>query len=133
MFDKIYKTCNFTAMCNKNEIYVDCVNPIFCQPTCRDPFRRPCWTIRCRPGCQCRRGFIRVYDNGPCVPITTCPSCTKCTRPEICQFGGQDCATCANYKYISCRYLKQTRCYCPPGYVRLYNGGPCIPSRMCRK
>ncbi|CAG9826723.1 unnamed protein product [Diabrotica balteata] len=44
------------------------------EPSCireKDPLCRYCLLI-CYRGCTCKEGYIRQYDDGPCIPINDC-------------------------------------------------------------
>lgn len=56
--------------CGRNEEFTKCSNE--CPPTCANPMRKPC-VLRCKPGCDCKKGFIRAGEHGPCIPIKECP------------------------------------------------------------
>jgi Trypsin Inhibitor like cysteine rich domain len=56
--------------CSANEVAVRCANP--CQPTCKLPYRQPCPTFACIPGCACKTGYLR-NSSGQCILRRRCP------------------------------------------------------------
>lgn len=60
-----------SEQCGQNE-ESSCEQP--CQPTCSDPYRKPCPTLVCGSGCQCKQGYIRRDGDGMCIPISQCPN-----------------------------------------------------------
>ncbi|EAT43475.1 AAEL005090-PA [Aedes aegypti] len=63
---------------NPNEVYNCCGTP--CQRTCKNLNIYMYCIEKCVPGCFCRDGYVRQYDNGPCVPIGECP-CSATASP----------------------------------------------------
>uniref|UniRef100_A0A915IVS5 TIL domain-containing protein n=1 Tax=Romanomermis culicivorax TaxID=13658 RepID=A0A915IVS5_ROMCU len=55
--------------------YVDCGNP--CERSCREvaegrPSSSACTTMCRPPGCYCKPGFVRFYNNQQCVSEPDC-------------------------------------------------------------
>uniref|UniRef100_A0A182V6P7 TIL domain-containing protein n=1 Tax=Anopheles merus TaxID=30066 RepID=A0A182V6P7_ANOME len=61
--------CPITT-CGRNEALQACgtCNQITCSGISTEVCRRSCYC-----GCQCRRGYVRVTKNGPCVLPKQCP------------------------------------------------------------
>ncbi|CAF3486129.1 unnamed protein product [Rotaria sp. Silwood1] len=57
-------------MCSENEEYSNCTNP--CQPSCEEPNREPCETLRCSEGCVCSQDYLRTTNDmsSPCIKCT---------------------------------------------------------------
>ncbi|XP_076241314.1 serine protease inhibitor swm-1-like [Calliopsis andreniformis] len=56
--------------CGQNEVLKMCGSQ--CQPTCKN--RNPICIEECMPEqCQCKRGFVREYEQGPCILLSKCP------------------------------------------------------------
>ncbi|EAT48611.1 AAEL000363-PA [Aedes aegypti] len=60
-----------------NEVY-DCCGSA-CQRTCNNELIYILCIKKCVPGCFCRDGYVRQYDNGPCVRLEECPCITTTT------------------------------------------------------
>lgn len=54
---------------SNNEVYDLCVTP--CERTCASPFEQPNCEAPCRPGCKCKKGFLK-NSAGVCVPKNRC-------------------------------------------------------------
>lgn len=52
-----------------NEVYDLCVTP--CERTCASPFDQPSCKAACRPGCKCKKNFLK-NSAGICVPEIQC-------------------------------------------------------------
>ncbi|CAF1294715.1 unnamed protein product [Rotaria sordida] len=57
-------------ICGENEVYSNCTNP--CQPSCEEPNREPCETLRCSEGCVCSKDYLRATNDttSPCIICT---------------------------------------------------------------
>lgn len=61
---------NITGCDDPNAEIVSCVNP--CPGgTCERPAFEQCQFLFCKPGCQCKRGYIK-NSLGKCVLPTSC-------------------------------------------------------------
>ncbi|XP_077288713.1 zonadhesin-like [Arctopsyche grandis] len=106
-----------------NEIFSKC-GKNDCQETCESMDDKSICTHLCRPGCICKRDYVRnksekhcsdpnaVFDSCGNVCPTTCSN--KDSRHKICP------GTC----------LKSGGCVCKPGYVE-NSQGLCIPPEKC--
>lgn len=70
-FREIKSTNEFLPACPKNESF-SCGNPS-CEKDCSN-YKDICTivNVRCEDKCYCNKGFVRLYKNGPCVPIQAC-------------------------------------------------------------
>ncbi|EFO17411.1 hypothetical protein LOAG_11088 [Loa loa] len=126
---------NSTAVCAKNEEFVECVNE--CKVSCSSRKSIPCFIERCKSGCQCKSGFIRQNDDfhARCIPENECPQ--QITEPEKrCIDPLREYKTCGSACPISCfsQFEKCTTegcvegCFCKVPYI-LENGSDSIHSR----
>lgn len=118
--------------CPVNEEAIECEVP--CQPTCEDPKRVPCLTLLCgKPDCICKKGFIRISERGPCIPIEKCQRCGRNEEPSLCSTPCQP--TCANPVRFPCptKACGDPDCVCKIGFIRLTDDGPCISGDKCRQ
>ncbi|KAI4493971.1 hypothetical protein M0802_009347 [Mischocyttarus mexicanus] len=58
-----------SKQCPENEEFASCGSA--CEPTCDNTELKAC-TLECVIGCQCKEGFIRQSQNGPCVNTLSC-------------------------------------------------------------
>nr|XP_022910517.1 zonadhesin-like [Onthophagus taurus] len=58
-----------TSKCEKGEEFSTCGS--LCEPTCKNP-QRTC-NSNCVKGCFCKRGYVRMFEDGGCVPPGICP------------------------------------------------------------
>lgn len=62
---------NFFA-CRRNEVWYDCLPD--CPITCSNLYRKCAITSgRCYMGWDCKRGYARLIEHGPCVNVRNCP------------------------------------------------------------
>lgn len=87
--------------------------------------------VRCAlqhiPKCYCISGNVR-NDKGVCIPTD---KCSKCKSGEVFKTEGIDCQTCANYQFVRCALIKESRCYCMDNNVRDVTNGVCVPISSC--
>ncbi|KXJ84123.1 hypothetical protein RP20_CCG019770 [Aedes albopictus] len=68
--------CDVNPPCNKTEC-----SGAFEEYSCDYGCYEPTCAVRTRniqcfvsgKGCICKQGYIRAYDNGPCIPVGDCP------------------------------------------------------------
>ncbi|KAH6923332.1 hypothetical protein HPB50_000417 [Hyalomma asiaticum] len=119
---------------SKHERFNSCTND--CEPVCGKQVIQQC-DKPCVPGCECKKGYIRKYKKGPCVPIQTCPP--KCPAymtfemerercPRICNMAREDGCSETN---------EGPGCACKKGFVLRAPFGTvrtrvwCIHESMC--
>ncbi|XP_059048278.1 zonadhesin-like [Achroia grisella] len=93
----------------------------------------PIVNIRCNDKCYCDDGYARDSEN-KCIPIEKCqPICgpnevfSDCARscpPETC-------FSIVAFFRCDANQPCEKRCICKPGFLRLKDGTPCIPTRQC--
>ena len=89
--------------------------------------------IKCDDKCFCKKGFVRKYSDGPCIPVDNCPIVvpppTACADPnaEYTTCG----STCNQPKCSSvgllyrCLDKCEVGCFCKKGFF-LDNQGKCV-------
>jgi len=123
------------TQCGENEVFSSCPTP--CAPSCNEPNRicppsAPCASNS--GACECKPGFVRREQGGPCVRPEQCASNTcgpnqilkKC--PNICP------ATCEFVNPPECPYPeceKRFGCECAPGYILSAIDGACVKNDTC--
>ncbi|GFR05007.1 hypothetical protein TNCT_498982 [Trichonephila clavata] len=122
--------------CGKDEIYYDECAPS-CTGTCDTYNRKNMHCPRCRPGCWCKKGFVKNKD-GKCIPSSKCPSGTK--MPHSCPENQQyyECIpsckrTCMTYNSSSAYCAKEAclkGCFCKEGFV-MNKDGECVRPEKC--
>ncbi|WKY12438.1 hypothetical protein Q1695_003767 [Nippostrongylus brasiliensis] len=115
--------------CQANEKRVNANST--CEPTCslRDPYQNKnviemCPKTVVKNVCRCKKGHIRQYDDGPCIPYKQCPPASACDNVSC------DAGTICQQKPTYCKTppcaLSQPKCVpatscdtvtCPPGRV----------------
>ncbi|GFY60956.1 zonadhesin [Trichonephila inaurata madagascariensis] len=122
--------------CGKDEIYYDECAPS-CTGTCDTYKRKNMHCPRCRPGCWCKKGFVK-NKNGNCIPISKCPSGTKMPHPCPEKQQHYECIpsckrTCMTYNSSSAFCAKEAclkGCFCKEGYV-MNKEGECVRPEKC--
>ncbi|UXI23224.1 L-galactose dehydrogenase-like [Sarcoptes scabiei] len=101
-----------------------------CDPTCLEPYGTRRCTSKIRPGCACRRGYVRRERDGTgrCVHRRQCGQCPKHEKHSICE---NPCQPTCDEPYPLCTMICKEGCLCKEGYVRVKSGGPCIKRQHC--
>ncbi|GBN24550.1 hypothetical protein AVEN_228053-2 [Araneus ventricosus] len=133
------------SACGENEVFNQCGVGKECEDYCG---RGPNACAYCRPGCYCKRGYIRSgpESNAKCIRKNRCPHVLDAS-PSFAQGPGYDCRPdevfdicgvgpeCENYcgrGANACAYC-QAGCYCKQGTIRAgaSNRTRCIPENKC--
>lgn len=74
--DKYHKIESFllspVPSCPKNEIFVPCLPPKECEPTCLKPNQPICYNKHCSAGCICKQPYIRCEKSQKCILREDC-------------------------------------------------------------
>uniref|UniRef100_A0A182K815 TIL domain-containing protein n=1 Tax=Anopheles christyi TaxID=43041 RepID=A0A182K815_9DIPT len=147
--------CVPTKLCGADEVF-KCCGPCY-QLTCNGTVLN--CAGRCYAECYCASGFVREYPGGRCIPKMFCEKpplpilsdyddslCNmillyfnfKLYLPEPCQGQYEQYRCCGNCSQETCYEKEQMcktkctkGCYCLKGFVRQYQGGKCIPKKLC--
>ncbi|XP_063616779.1 zonadhesin-like isoform X2 [Cydia splendana] len=120
-----------------NASWRDCRD--ICPGTCQNPKPICMSKVACRPGCQCKKGYVldKPGDGGKCVKIEKCPA-KQCKGSHeiyiLCPAGQCNAKTCDDLvNPPGCPRIKPPcpgGCICEDGYLR-DKYGKCIPKEQC--
>ncbi|XP_065188586.1 uncharacterized protein LOC135819326 [Sycon ciliatum] len=110
-------------VCRRNEEYTRCGG--ICQPSCGSSVV----CRACRPGCSCKRGYIKKTANGRCIRKSRCPK-PKCRRHEEYTACGGVCQPYCGSN-VQCRAACRPGCSCKTGYIKKSVFGRCIRKTQC--
>lgn len=123
--------------CPKNQAFYNC-RPS-CGITCASIYGLKCRTGKaCRSGCDCAKGFARLYPDGECVRVGNCPQNNddRDDHRQRCRGYNEEYTTCGNRCWENCELNLplcpascKTGCFCKPGFKRI--GGICQDQGLC--
>lgn len=113
--------------CDTNEVWKRCGRT--CDEKC-DPRTESC-SNRCRTGCFCRSGYVRIL--GQCVRRSSCPTggntCDALTEKFVSTCTRRCSESCNDGECLVDRRPCETGCFCRSGYRRVL--GVCVPQSQC--
>ncbi|XP_017786981.1 PREDICTED: fibulin-5-like [Nicrophorus vespilloides] len=121
--------CSSLNACSLNETYSDagysCHN-------C-DNYKTEICNLDRRTSCYCNPGFVRNVGDNLCIGIEDCViyEGTNCRPNSTYSEIGYDCMTCDNRQNHHCPLSRVAKCYCNPGYIRVFGSERCVKSEDC--